>query len=202
IGRHDHRRSAGSDHDERRHSSLVHGDCGSDVHAGRRASRNLPGDRQHRLHGQRPGEPDRNGLRHRQRYVVFASLRFFEPALRGRFASLAKVAQPVALSKNSIPYTTMAQPATNPKIEELRFRIKTDPKSRLFYQLAEELRKVKSFDEAEEVLRAGLTHNPTYLAAWVSLGRTLREKDKHQDSIEAFTKALQIDPGNVVAARL
>lgn len=96
----------------------------------------------------------------------------------------------------------MPQPATNPKIEELRFRIKTDPKSRLFYQLAEELRKVKAYEEAEQVLRSGLTHNPTYLAAWVSLGRTLREVDKHQDSIEAFTKALQLDPGNVVAARL
>lgn len=96
----------------------------------------------------------------------------------------------------------MAQQGTNPKIEELRFRLKTDPKSRLFYQLAEELRKVKGYEEAEQVLRSGLTHNPTYLAAWVSLGRTLREEGKHQDSIEAFAKALQLDPGNAVAARL
>lgn len=96
----------------------------------------------------------------------------------------------------------MAQQGTNPKIEELRFRLKTDPKSRLFYQLAEELRKVKGYEDAEQVLRSGLTHNPTYLAAWVSLGRTLREEGKHQDSIEAFAKALQIDPGNAVAARL
>jgi tetratricopeptide (TPR) repeat protein len=105
------------------------------------------------------------------------------------------------VSKNS-PFEAMAQPATNPKIEELRFKIKSDPKTRLFYQLAEELRKVKAFGEAQEVLRTGLVHNPTYLAAWVSLGRVLREEDKHNDSIEAFTKALQIDPGNVVAARL
>ena len=96
----------------------------------------------------------------------------------------------------------MAQQATNPKIEELRFRIKTDPKSRLFYQLAEELRKVKAYEEAEQVLRTGLTHNPAYLAAWVSLGRALREGGKPGDSIEAFTKALQLDPGNAVAARL
>lgn len=96
----------------------------------------------------------------------------------------------------------MAQQATNPKIEELRIKIKSDPKSRLFYQLAEELRKVKGFDEAEQVLRAGLAQNPTYLAAWVSLGRTLRELDKHNDAIDALNKALQLDPGNVVAARL
>jgi len=95
----------------------------------------------------------------------------------------------------------MAQ-ATNPKIEELRFRIKTDPKSRLFFPLAEELRKVAAFSEAESVLRTGLEHHPTYLSAWVSLGRVLRDEKNEPAAIEALTKALQLDPGNVVAARL
>ena len=84
----------------------------------------------------------------------------------------------------------MAQ-ATNPKIEELRFRIKTDPKSRLFFPLAEELRKVAALSEAESVLRAGLEHHPTYLSAWVSLGRVLREQRNEPAAIEALTKALQ-----------
>ena len=96
----------------------------------------------------------------------------------------------------------MAQPSTSPKIEELRFRLKTDPKSRLFFPLAEELRKLDQFGEAEQVLRLGLGQHPTYLSAWVSLGRVLREAGKHQDAVEALTKALQLDPGNVVAARL
>jgi tetratricopeptide (TPR) repeat protein len=95
----------------------------------------------------------------------------------------------------------MAQ-ATNPKIEELRFRIKTDPKSRLFFPLAEELRKVAAYSEAESVLRAGLEHHPTYLSGWVSLGRVLRDQKNEPGAIEALTKALQLDPGNVVAARL
>ena len=95
----------------------------------------------------------------------------------------------------------MAQPQ-NPKIEELRFRLKTDPKSRLFYPLAEELRKVGSFDEGERVLRTGLEHHPTYLSAWVSLGRVLRDQHKNDGAAEALKKALQLDPGNVVAARL
>src|SRR5450756_988400 len=64
----------------------------------------------------------------------------------------------------------MAQPTTNPKIEELRFRLKTDPKNRIFYPLAEELRKVGQLGEAEQVLRAGLAFHPTYLSAWVSRG--------------------------------
>src|SRR5215470_7205681 len=96
----------------------------------------------------------------------------------------------------------MAQGPSNPKIEELRFRLKADPKNRLFYPLAEELRKVSQFAEAEQVLRAGLTHHPTYLSAWVSLGRVLRELGKNGEAVEALSKALQLDPGNVVAARL
>ncbi len=95
----------------------------------------------------------------------------------------------------------MAQ-ATNPKIEELRARIKTDPKSRLFFPLAEELRKMGALDEAEQALRAGLEQHPTYLSAWVSLGRVLRERGNSPGVIEVMTRALQIDPGNVVAARI
>jgi tetratricopeptide (TPR) repeat protein len=96
----------------------------------------------------------------------------------------------------------MAQPATTAKIEELRFKLKTDPKSRLFYQLAEELRKAGHFDESEQVLRSGLQVYPTYLAAWVSLGRTLREQKNDAGAVDALNKALQLDPGNVVAARI
>ena len=96
----------------------------------------------------------------------------------------------------------MAQLATNPKIEELRFRLKTDPKSRLFYQLAEELRKAGQFAEAEQVLRSGLNVYPAYLAAWVSLGRVLREQKNDTGAVEALQKAMQLDPGNIVAARL
>lgn len=96
----------------------------------------------------------------------------------------------------------MAQPATTAKLEELRFKLKADPKSRLFYQLAEELRKAGHFDESEHVLRSGLVVYPTYLAAWVSLGRTLREQKNDAGAVDALNKALQLDPGNVVAARI
>lgn len=96
----------------------------------------------------------------------------------------------------------MAQPATNAKIEELRFRLKTDPRSRLFYQLAEELRKGGNFAESEQILRSGLEVYPAYLAAWVSLGRVLREQKNDGAAVEALSKAMLLDPGNVVAARL
>ena len=96
----------------------------------------------------------------------------------------------------------MATPAQNAKIEELRFRLKTDPKSRLFYPLAEELRKAGQVDEAEQVLRSGLTAHSSYLSAWVSLGRVLRDQKKDAEAVDVLTKAMQLDPGNVVAARL
>ncbi|HKO56796.1 MAG TPA: tetratricopeptide repeat protein [Thermoanaerobaculia bacterium] len=96
----------------------------------------------------------------------------------------------------------MAQPASSPKVEELRYRLKTDPKSRLFFPLAEELRKIGQFTEAEQVLRGGLGSHPTYLSAWVSLGRVLRDLKKDEEAVEALSKALTLDPGNVVAARL
>jgi len=96
----------------------------------------------------------------------------------------------------------MAQPATNAKIEELRFRLKTDPRSRLFFPLAEELRKAGQLTEAEQVLRTGLVVHPAYLSAWVSLGRVLRDQKKDEDAVDALSRALQLDPGNVVAARI
>ncbi len=96
----------------------------------------------------------------------------------------------------------MAQPGINAKIEELQFRIKTDPRSRLFFPLAEELRKNGRLPEAEQVLRTGLGVHATYLSAWVSLGRVLREQQKNGEAVDALNTALQVDPGNVVAARL
>src|SRR5216684_7017646 len=96
----------------------------------------------------------------------------------------------------------MAQPGINAKIEELQFRIKTDPRSRLFFPLAEELRKNGRLPEAEQVLRTGLGVHANYLSAWVSLGRVLREQHKNDEAVDALNTALQVDPGNVVAARL
>lgn len=96
----------------------------------------------------------------------------------------------------------MAEPASNPKIEKLRFQLKSDPKSRIFFPLAEELRKSGQLAEAEQVLRTGLATHPSYLSGWVSLGRSLRDLERHADAVEALKKALLLDPGNVVAARL
>jgi tetratricopeptide (TPR) repeat protein len=119
----------------------------------------------------------------------------------GRFVSAAEVAPPPFVEQNS-DFQHMAQPGINAKLEELQFRLKTDPKSRLFFPLAEELRKFGKLAEAEQVLRNGLHVHAAYLSAWVSLGRVLREQGKNADAVKALTTAMQVDPGNVVAARL
>ena len=95
----------------------------------------------------------------------------------------------------------MATAQSNPKIEDLKARLELEPKSRLFFPLAEELRKVGRLDEAERVLRERIDHHPAYLSAWVSLGRVLTQLQKHRSAVEAFDRALKIDPENIVAAR-
>lgn len=98
----------------------------------------------------------------------------------------------------------MAEPttATNPKIEELRARLKADSKSRHFYPLAEELRKIHQLEEAEQILRDGLETHASYLSAWICLGRVLRDRSRDHEAVEVLKRALVLDPGNVVAAKL
>lgn len=98
----------------------------------------------------------------------------------------------------------MAEEATGttPKIEELRGRLKADPKSRHFYPLAEELRKIHQLEEAEQILREGIQTHATYLSAWISLGRVLRDRSRDHEAVEVLKRALELDPGNVVAAKL
>lgn len=95
-----------------------------------------------------------------------------------------------------------ATTATNPKIEELRARLKADPKSRHFYPLAEELRKIHQLEEAEQILRDGIQTHASYLSAWISLGRVLRDRSRDHEAVEVLKRALVLDPGNVVAAKL
>ncbi|HUF18959.1 MAG TPA: tetratricopeptide repeat protein, partial [Thermoanaerobaculia bacterium] len=71
-----------------------------------------------------------------------------------------------------------------------------------FFPLAEELRKAGQVKEAERVLREGIERHPAYLSAWVSLGRLLSQQERHGEAVGALSRALQIDPENVVAARL
>ncbi len=88
------------------------------------------------------------------------------------------------------------------RLEQLRFELREDPSSRVFFKLGEHLRREGELDEAIEVLRAGLLgHHPRYIAAWVSLGRALLAAGDGAEAATALDRALELDPGNAVAAR-
>jgi tetratricopeptide (TPR) repeat protein len=93
-------------------------------------------------------------------------------------------------------------PETSAKIDSLRAKVEADPKSRHFYPLAEELRKIGRIEEAETVLRSGLEHHSTYLSAWVSLGRILRDRGSLEEAVQVLMRGLALDPENVVTAKL
>ena len=88
------------------------------------------------------------------------------------------------------------------RLEQLRFELREDPSSRIFFKLGELLRREGELGEAVEVLRAGLLeHHPRYIAAWVSLGRALLAAGDSAEAATALDRALELDPGNAVAAR-
>ncbi len=87
------------------------------------------------------------------------------------------------------------------RIQQLRYRLREEPESRVFYQLGEILRREGELEEAVEVLRTGLGHHPRYVAAWVALGRALNGAGQPEDAEKAFARALELDPENSVAAR-
>ena len=88
------------------------------------------------------------------------------------------------------------------RLEQFRFELREDPSSRVFFKVGEHLRREGELAEAIEVLRAGLLeHHPRYVAAWVSLGRALLAAGDSAEAATALDRALELDPGNAVAAR-
>ena len=87
------------------------------------------------------------------------------------------------------------------RLEQLRFELREDPSSRIFFKLGEHLRREGEFDEAIEVLRDGLKQHARYVAAWVSLGRAQLENGDAEGAQASLERSLQIDPENAVAAR-
>jgi len=88
------------------------------------------------------------------------------------------------------------------RIEQLRYLLREDPSSRIFFQLGELLRREGDPTGAVEVLKKGLERHPKYVAAWVALGRAHRDLEARNEAMSAFEIALEIDRENPVAARL
>lgn len=91
--------------------------------------------------------------------------------------------------------------ATNPRIEDLRKRIEKDPGSRLFAQLAEELRKDGELEDAIRVAREGLQKHPSYPSARMTLGRALLDTGDWAAARTEFELVLKTAADNILASR-
>jgi Flp pilus assembly protein TadD len=92
--------------------------------------------------------------------------------------------------------------AGNPRIDDLRRRLEKDPGSRLFAQLAEELRKDGDLEEAINVCREGLSRQPAYPSARMTLGRALFDTGDLAAARVEFETVLKGAPDNILASRL
>jgi cytochrome c-type biogenesis protein CcmH/NrfG len=92
--------------------------------------------------------------------------------------------------------------AGNPRIDDLRKRLEKDPGSRLFAQLAEELRKDGDLEEAINVCREGLKRQPAYPSARMTLGRALFDTGDMAAARVEFETVLKGAPDNILASRL
>ena len=91
--------------------------------------------------------------------------------------------------------------ASNPRIDDLRRRLDRDPGSRLFAQLAEELRKDGELEEAIRVSREGLHRHPAYPSARMTLGRALLDTGDLAAARTEFEIVLKGAPDNILASR-
>jgi tetratricopeptide (TPR) repeat protein len=90
----------------------------------------------------------------------------------------------------------------NPRIVELRKKLEKDPGSRLFAQLAEELRKEGKHDEAITVARSGLEKIPNYPSARLTLARALLDSGQIRDAKPELEQVVKASPDNIIAGRL
>lgn len=91
---------------------------------------------------------------------------------------------------------------SNPRIDELRRKLEKDPGSRLFAQLAEELRKDGLLVEAMRVCREGLARHANYPSARMTLGRCLIDSGDPAGARAELAAVLAAAPDNLLAARL
>jgi predicted Zn-dependent protease len=87
------------------------------------------------------------------------------------------------------------------RIEDLRRRLRKDPASIAFAQLAEELRRAGRPREAVTVCRTGLVNYPDYLSARVTLGRALLALGYLDDAERELERVRQTAPENLAAER-
>ena len=91
--------------------------------------------------------------------------------------------------------------ADDSRIGDLRRRVRRDPASIAFAQLAEELGRAGQYQESVEVCRAGLAIYPGYLSARVTLGRALIALNQLDEAEQQLEQVRQSAPEHIAAIR-
>jgi tetratricopeptide (TPR) repeat protein len=86
-------------------------------------------------------------------------------------------------------------------IEKLKEKVEKDPSSTLFVPLAEKYRQAGQLDEAIEVLKRGIEHQPGYMSGRVALGKIYLEKDMLPEAKAEFEQVVVSIPDNLFAQR-
>jgi Flp pilus assembly protein TadD len=87
------------------------------------------------------------------------------------------------------------------RLDDLRRRVREDPASLAFAQLAEEYRRGGALDDAIRTCRSGLHHHPEYLSARVTLGLALCARGSLDDAAAELRRVLAAAPENLAALK-
>lgn len=87
--------------------------------------------------------------------------------------------------------------ATSPALGKYLSLFEENPKSRVFYALAETYRRMGMVDEAMSVLKQGLKYHPKYLSAYVSLAHCHYEKTQYENAFNILRSLVPKDRTNI-----
>ncbi|MDT8436048.1 MAG: tetratricopeptide repeat protein [Gemmatimonadota bacterium] len=94
-----------------------------------------------------------------------------------------------------------SDPAMDDEIRRLEEHVRRQPDSLVFARLADAYRKVGRREEALELLDRGITRHPDYPSAHIVRARTSLDLGSEDEARAGFLRALDLDPGNLVALR-
>lgn len=87
-------------------------------------------------------------------------------------------------------------------IEDYQKLLLKDPQSKAFAPLAEALREMKRFKEAEATAVSGIKRHPSYVGGYVALGRIMMDQGRAKESGPVLKKAIDLDPQNLLGLQL
>jgi tetratricopeptide (TPR) repeat protein len=91
---------------------------------------------------------------------------------------------------------------SNQAVEEYQKILAADPNSKVFAVLAEAYREMGIVEQAENLVRRGVSKNPTYAPGYVVWGRLLLQKKDFSGAVKVLKKAVEFSPDNLLAYQL